>query len=407
MDDKQKLPGFVVAIVALLGLFSLPQVINPPDGGTPRPSPDKNVARSAGSVREQDDEEDEDRRDLKPLLDYLSDGLPEPPKPPNLEKYVHEKAGETRVHCLLITLPDPVESTASARFDEFLDVVQRAVELQEYTLDRYLLPWKKPAQSEEAPSDRVTTVQVLGVNLGVTALTTTPTKPKEHRPGLVVFKHAFTKSKVPPSSPSIVLAFLVPESPITGIKKGVLNRCLNLIDSYFQDKLTPAASGDRTRKVMHIIAPCFSGSQRSLEQALGVWGRSSKGDYHFRVISNSADQIDEERLEKVFTPGDRHQLSFHSMVHHVHTVKDGLRDYLTQSLGYAASNVAILIESNTGMMQAMVQHERKRAEASLPDDQKSPVEFIYPLQVSEVRKAYEKGDYCAAVSSMTWAPRNG
>ena len=266
-----------------------------------------------------------------------------------------------------------------------------AVELQEYTLDRTLLPWKRTARNEGAPDDRTTMVRALGVNLGVTLETTTPPKPKEHRPGLMVFKHAFTKSQAPATNPSIVLAFLVPESPITGIKKGVLNRCLSLVHSFFQDKLTLEANGDRARKVMHIIAPCFSGSQRSLEQTIGAWGAVSKGDFYFRVISNSADQIDQDRFEKLFPTGDRHRLSFQSMVHHVHTVKDELRDYLTKSLGYAPSNVAILIESNTGLMQAMVQHERKQAEARAADDQKSPVEFIYPLQVAEVRKAYERG----------------
>ena len=71
-------------------------------------------------------------------------------------------------------------------------------------------------------------MQVLGVNLGVTFTSTTPTKPREPRPGLMIFKHAFTRSKAPTSSPSIVLAYLVPESPISGIKKAVLNRSLNL-----------------------------------------------------------------------------------------------------------------------------------------------------------------------------------
>ena len=156
MDDNKKPPGFVVAIFALLGLFSLPQVIKAPDGGTPRLSADRNSAGSTVSGREPDDNEDADRRDLKPLLDYLSDGQPEPRKPPELKKYLREKLRETKVHCLLITLPSPVESVASARFDEFLDVVQRAVELQGYTLDRSRLPWTKTAQSEEATSNRTT-----------------------------------------------------------------------------------------------------------------------------------------------------------------------------------------------------------------------------------------------------------
>lgn len=113
MDDKQKTPGIVVAIFALLGLFSLPQVIKSPDGPTPRLAVEKNSTSSTVSGPEADDDEDADRRDLRPLLDYLSDGQPEPSRPPELKKYLREKLRETKVHCLLITLPNPVESVAS------------------------------------------------------------------------------------------------------------------------------------------------------------------------------------------------------------------------------------------------------------------------------------------------------
>ena len=63
-------------------------------------------------------------------------------------------------------------------------------------------------------------------------------------------------------------------------------------------------------------------------------------------------------------------------------------DYLTTDQHYPPSSIAILIESNTGLASA-VQHERKKSVR--PED--SPVEFLFPLQVSEVRKAYKKGGF--------------
>ena len=114
MDQIQKQPGFIVAILALLGLFSLPQVIKPPDAGTPRVSPDKQTASLAAPGDDKDDLADADRRDLKPLLDYLWDGQPKPSQPPDLRAYLCEKLCDTQVHCLLITVPEPVASVASA-----------------------------------------------------------------------------------------------------------------------------------------------------------------------------------------------------------------------------------------------------------------------------------------------------
>ncbi len=384
MDEKHKQPGFLVALLALLGLFSLPQVVKLQDGGVEATAQERSAEAGGSAAAETAGEIDRDRQDLKPLLDYLRARENTASERPDLKRYLREKLGQTRVDCLVITLPDPVESVASARFDEYLDVVQRAVELQGYILDRSLLPWKPAAGRSEPPPDRTTTVRAFGLELGIKVSTSTPVPEAHAQPGLIVFRHAFptTRGKKP-DEPAILLAFLVPESPIAGIRKSVLSRCLDLVDRFFHGKLTRDSQGG-DRRVMHLIAPCFSGSQRSLELALGQWDpENTEHKYHFRVISNSADQIDQDRLQKIFpTEADRHRLTFHSMVHRIHTVKDGLRDYLTGTLGYSLADVAILIESNTGLMQAMVQRER--------GTDNSPVEFIYPLQVAEVQKVYEK-----------------
>ena len=203
----------------------------------------------------------------------------------------------------------------------------------------------------------------------------------------MVFKHAFPKQESPPKDPSILLAFLVPESPISGIHKCAFVRSLDLVNTYFRPKLSSEKSGERS--VLHVIAPCFNSSQRSLEIALRDWNPLDKQGYHFRIVSSGTTQIDRARIEQLFAASSKHKLTFHSMVHAVAALKDAMLDYLTTDQHYPPSSIAILIESNTGLAQALVQHERKKSVR--PED--SPVEFLFPLQVSEVRKAYEKGGF--------------
>ena len=157
-------------------------------------------------------------------------------------RYLSQELCDTKVYCLIITLPDPVESIASGRFDESLDVVQRAVELQGYILDRTLLPWKPSPPEKGSPAEAQIKVQLPDNKTPITFETTAsqPTK-TENRPGLMVFKHLVRRESEPPASvtpPSVLLAFLVPESPILGIRRPAFLTSLNLIDGFFRDKLT-------------------------------------------------------------------------------------------------------------------------------------------------------------------------
>ena len=414
MNDLKKQPGFVVAILAMIGLFSLPHLVGTQDGATATRSLEKSVTVPRVVPYHDDEEKNQDLRDLKPLLDYLADGdpadsLPEDANQDVIRKYLRKQLPDigdretSALQCLLITLPDPVASVASARFDEFLDVVQRAIELQGYILDRSLLPWKTASPGSSAPPDRTTRIRNGLIDLGIQATSTTPPQPKVERPGLMVFKSAFPP---PPDGqtlkpPSVLLVFVVPESPILGIDKKAFVRSLDLIDRFFYERLNlekgpnteqqgravPKQKGNgdpggERRRVLHIVAPCFSGSQRSLEVVIGGRGcPRGRGGYHFRIISNNAGQINRDRLEGIFAGDPRHKVTFRSMVHRSTTVVEATLEYLKQRLGYDSEQVAILIESNTGLAQALAEQVWKKDLAN---------EFIFPLQVSEVRKAYEK-----------------
>jgi hypothetical protein len=402
MDEKRKQPAFLVAILALLGAASFPKVLLTQGGGTPPPRQEKAVAAPLSATFVEDEVKDPDRRNLKPLLDYLSEGGAVSGDAKDLDGYLAEKlpviAGGGRkdpsVHCLVITLPDPVASVAGAHFDELLDIVQRAVELQGFILDRSQLPWRPTTPGSASAPDRLTRIRPGGVGLELRMESTSPPEPKHDRPGLIVFKQAFPAQG---EDPTVLLVFIVPESPILGIEKTAFTESLKLIDRRFYGYLTkePAKAQQVNRKgagncddkptgprrIVHIVAPCFTSSQRSLEVAIGSWKHPEDRAYHLRIISNNAGQMDRERLEKCSGHASGCRVSFRSMVHETSLVAAEMVAYLREELGYDTHHVALLIESNSGLVQALAEHVWRK---DLAD------EFIFPLQVSEVRKAYEK-----------------
>jgi hypothetical protein len=519
MDDNRRQPAFIVAILAFLGATSLPQFLKTQSGGTPPPGEERKDTTTRSPNLPGGEDKQPDRRDLKPFLEYLSEGEATKATGKDLRAYIDEQltaiygfgacqlslmpaakdvkaiptAGrnlivlaaisgslhfrifdsdgnqvvdvsevnlqehsrqiddlrkqlqnlwpphelnrsekvrvikavtsivghrdvcEPSIHSLVITLPDPVESAVSVRFDEYFDVVQRAVELQGFILDRSSLPWQTTDRTgAAAQQDRMTRVRDELSGWEVTANSTTPQESGRGRPGLVVFKSPLTNTKPRPvGPPRILLAFVVPESPIYGIDKAAFARSLKLIDDYFYDKLTPEneivtdAQGQRIfrdgkpvlrltgRRVLHIIAPNFDGSQRSLETALGAAPREGKHRYHFRVLSNNAGRIDQAHLQNSVSESGQ-VLTFRSMVHRSSNVLRGIRDFLRTQVGYDGRDLAILIESNSGVPQAdargLLHHPGDPAAGGQPTakGQDDPEDFIFPLQVSEIRKAYVK-----------------
>ncbi len=396
MDDKRQKPGLLVALLAMLGIFSLPQVVKM-QGNEPVVRPrDADMTRSWHGVPEAEEPQERDRRDLRPLIEFLAEGEAKPSDTADLHEYLDRKLSQVR--CLVVTVPDPVESVASARFDEFLDVVQRGIELQEFVLDRTLLPWEPATKDRESALDRTSRIRWDRLGLDFQIDTTRLARQDRARPGLMVFKKALLPGSEPPGTPTVVLAFLVRESPILGVEKAELARSLDLIDQFFYHKLTgeseqvlnekgnPVLEKDQSpllrktcRQVLHIVGPCFSGSQTSIQFALGAWKNPDDRSYHFRIISGGANQVEKTRLENLFAANHRHRLTFHSMVHPVKLVMDEMLGYLEKSLGYEATRVAVLVESNSGLIQSLFRYRNTQ-----------PVEFIFPLQISELRKAYER-----------------
>ena len=111
MDSKRRQPGFVVVLLALLGFFSLPHVMKLQDGGTPSNPQDK-TQTTARAVHDEEEDEHDDFQDLRPLLDYLSDGKARQPKRYDLKATIRAKL--PNVKCLVITLRESRKKPSSA-----------------------------------------------------------------------------------------------------------------------------------------------------------------------------------------------------------------------------------------------------------------------------------------------------
>ncbi len=55
---------------------------------------------------------------------------------------------------VIATVPDPVRSTNSHRFDEWIDSIQRAYESEGFLLSGFRMPWGSRAISREGGPDR-------------------------------------------------------------------------------------------------------------------------------------------------------------------------------------------------------------------------------------------------------------
>ena len=321
---------------------------------------------------------------MEPLFKHFkTDPDPDPDKELKTEDVLlkADSSGQS-LHCLIATVPDPVQSTNRHRFDEYLDAIQRGVESEGYVIDGYRIPWGEgePAKTTPDPSELTFRWEENDQSLKVSTKTTPP--PTDSRqPGLIVFRRRPKSDKDPRS---LLLVFLVPEVPTFGLDKGILWECLGLakkLDN--RNRLKPYPSMPCPSMLLrpgfeifglnivqryfffnilrpfeifgpsilqryfffNILGPCFSGSQSSLELTLREWRKGAvAGDESFcffDIISGTASAIDRDHLIKIDIPGCF--IEFKATVHTDMAVLRALADYIGQS-----EPVALLVESNTG-----------------------------------------------------------
>jgi hypothetical protein len=287
-----------------------------------------------------------------------------------------QKLAASRAECLIVTVPDPIDSRFGVDFDRVVDVVQRAVAVDgEYEFDRAWLPWE---------IDR----QVSG--------RTPPGRLRESEPGALLFRRAAWDGA---GTFGLCVVFLVGENPTLGIDKRAFTRALELIEGH------GLAHGGNT---VRVVGPFFTGSQASLRMAIDDWLRralpaQAAGLFgalaslpcspavlfparllHFRLISGSATGVGPEWLNG---PG----VSFRAMVAPNRQVIPAVLHYLQKRSNSEhddrcfeplGAKVALLVESNTAFGDEIVRPGRAR--------QNQFLQLRFPLHISRLRARVQR-----------------
>jgi hypothetical protein len=348
------------------------------------------------------------------------------------------------LHTLLVTLPDPVDSTSAYQFDTVVDALQRAVETRGYVLDRYYYPWSgqkgKAAGEKEGPLEltagapRLTTGE-----LRLTVREADKGRRFEREPGALLFRAAFRSDDHPPPGRQgrLLLVLLVGETATAGAHKEALTAGLRLV---------ARSAGYRLSGTAPLLGPFFSGGQVSLAAAVRGWARE---DVHrlgvpalrvlgappplapllaacalapgnakdLRIMSGSATGVDVPALTDSCRPA---AVSFEATVVPDIDIVVALLDHLRlvewdrQSHSFVFRDVACLSESNTAFGRNLLDKLKARYELERPNPGRPPAPdpqpagrrhgltvLPFPLHISDVRAAYGKGGDAAAVNTLS------
>ncbi len=197
-------------------------------------------------------------------------------------------------------------------------------------------------------------------------------RPHEHRtrPGAVLFRD--------PSKKKLVVLLLVGETPTRGLQKEAFAEALTAIAAYGEKH--PESAPGKSRP-LRILGPYFSGSAESLRIALG----SHLGS-QVKILSGSATSDSNRNILAGF--------EFRAATRPDSEMMGALNNYFNQIHVDPATDVALLVEEGTAYAQDVAERETPRLKLLMR----------FPLQISQIRGAYEKREAAKRGTSVTPQP---
>lgn len=269
--------------------------------------------------------------------------------------------------CLIVTVPDPLDSKFALEFDSTVEAVQRAFEARGFILHSSWLPWPRGSRGQAERS-----AQPL------------------HReyPGSLLFRKTRERAS---ETPVLSVVCLVGENPISGPHKPALARALDLYEELIHQVNVAGAiwAAEFPKETIRIIGPYYSGSQAIMMRTLELWRAPLPPNYvavppeperlqfQFNVVSGSASALSPELIGKF--PG-----TFQATVIPNHLITQAVTSYLSggrnadlhENLEFG-ERVAVLRESNTryGALSRSVNNE---------------IDLPFPISISQLQANLEK-----------------
>jgi hypothetical protein len=221
-----------------------------------------------------------------------------------------------RVTALIATLSDPKDSRLGYDFDMAIEAIQRAIESEGYTLDRFRFPWLDPDSPPTPPAAPPAPSPAPGP--GAKAPPAGPAsgpppsnspagawrgRRHERQPGTILFR--IDRQAGAPGQPAapqeLLLLLVVGETPTWGIQQAALATSLNIAWSLDVRRNSDDAEREAT---IRILGPTFSGTADSLARVLRDWTAESpaRRDARFWVCSGAATAVDKPSFESNASP---------------------------------------------------------------------------------------------------------
>jgi hypothetical protein len=166
-----------------------------------------------------------------------------------------------RISFLIATLPNPENPSLRYEFDRYMDSIQRALSHEYYLLDKISLTTKSEstARANITPAERL------------------------RRPGVLLFRRRDSQNSDHPARESLVVVFVVGETPTNGVDEAALRSALDQIAwlrgwTHASGRPAPPhltelthEDPNRIANRITIIGPSYSGSATSIQQVLRSW----------------------------------------------------------------------------------------------------------------------------------------
>lgn len=293
-------PTPVVALVLILATtFGVMNLSSRPGGGAPASGPPAGTSTTVQSAGPPPGSRSNDAIEaLEPLLRFLN--LESPPA--SIEELAKTAAGY-RIITLIATVSDPRDSRLGYDFDMAAEAIQRSIESEGYTLDRFRFPWVVASSSTTSSSLVPTGSPPVVKAAGSTAVFPQNVQRHERQPGTILYRidrqsPATGRTEKPQD---LLLLMLVGETPTWGIQQEALKTSLNIAWALDVQRNT---SNPDLEPVIRILGPTFSGTADSLARGLRSWAEQGADRRGARVwvCSGAATAIDKVSFEQNALP---------------------------------------------------------------------------------------------------------
>jgi len=276
-------------------------------------------------------------RDYLTADDLLAEYFGVNARSPSLHAAVAAAAArhKTRLHFLIATVADPIDSYETWHFDPEVDAIRQGIEASGFLFDRFYLP--STGIDPKTAADKAALLREL----------------HQHWPGIILFRWNRGSKAAPPDGAdeqSLLITFLIPETPVAGIHQEPFNAALTFAHAWAVEHPALTSVGDGIR----ILGPTYSGSTQSVlrgllnfDAELAPARATGAAEVPVTIISGSASNDGNRKAFEVEKKSEFTVLrvSFHATMQSNAAIDRGLSLFL-ESQGIEG-NVASLTESST------------------------------------------------------------